>query len=194
MNIGITGSIACGKSTVTSYLQKKGYVVLDADKIGHSVLEKKDTIEELKTIFGLEILTNDKIDRLKLGKVVFGNKDALVKLNKVVHPKIREEILLLEDKYKDEKLLFVDAALLFEANFADLVEKVIVVNIDEKTQLKRLMDRNNFPISEAKKRIASQMSGAEKAKLADYIIDNSGTFEETYREIEKTLQKISEGK
>ena len=135
MNIGITGSIACGKSTVSNYLIAKGYTIIDADKIGHVALTSNDAKRKLSEKFGDEILENNEINREKLGKLVFGNDDNLKILNSIIHPKIKELILKLQEEHKDEDLVFLDIALLYEANFVDLVEKVAVVYVDKAVQL-----------------------------------------------------------
>ena len=122
LNIGITGSIACGKSTVSNYLREKGYTIIDADKLGHIALTSDEVKEKLKNSFGYIILENNEISREKLGKLVFGNNENLKVLNSIVHPYIRKIILQLQEKHRDERLVFLDIALLFEAGFEDLVE------------------------------------------------------------------------
>lgn len=193
MNIGITGSIACGKSTVSNYLLEKGYTIIDADKLGHIVLTSEDVKRKLAEKFGDEIIENNEISREKLGKLVFGNEDNLKILNSIIHPKIKKLILKLQDEHKDEQFVFLDIALLYEAKFVDLVERVIVVYVNEKVQIERLMSRNSLSKEEALSRIKSQMSAEEKAALSDYSIDNSDTIENTYQQIDEILEKIKRG-
>ena len=193
MNIGITGSIACGKSTVSDYLIDKGYTIIDADKLGHVALTSDDVKRKLSEKFGDEILENNEISREKLGKLVFGNDDNLKILNSIIHPKIKELILKLQEEHKDEDLVFLDIALLYEANFVDLVEKVVVVYVDEDVQLERLMMRNSLPKEEAVKRIESQMSPREKASLGDFVINNSYSKEDTFQQIDEILEKLKRG-
>ena len=193
MNIGITGSIACGKSTVSDYLIAKGYTIIDADKLGHVALTSDDVKRKLAEKFGDEILENNEISREKLGKLVFGNDDNLKILNSIIHPKIKELILKLQEEHKDENLVFLDIALLYEANFVDLVEKVAVVYIDEDVQLERLMTRNSLSKEEAIKRIESQMSPREKAALGDFVINNSYSKEDTFQQIDEILEKLKRG-
>ena len=190
LNIGITGSIACGKSTVSNYLREKGYTIIDADKLGHIALTSDEVKEKLKNSFGYIILENNEISREKLGKLVFGNNENLKVLNSIVHPYIRKIILQLQEKHRDERLVFLDIALLFEAGFEDLVEKIIVVHVDEKIQLARLMSRNALSKEQAMFRIESQMSSNDKSKLGDYVINNSNTKEETYRQIDLILDEL----
>ena len=193
MNIGITGSIACGKSTVSDYLITKGYTIIDADKLGHVALTSNDVKRKLAEKFGENILENNEINREKLGKIVFGNTENLKNLNSIIHPKIKELILKLQEKHKDEDLVFLDIALLYEANFVDLVEKVVVVYADEEVQLERLMTRNSLTKEEALKRIESQMSPQEKASLGDFVINNSYNKEETFRQIEEIIERLKRG-
>ena len=193
MNIGITGSIACGKSTVSDYLIAKGYTIIDADKLGHVALTSDDVKRKLAEKFGDEILENNEISREKLGKLVFGNDDNLKILNSIIHPNIKELILKLQEEHKDEDLVFLDIALLYEANFVDLVEKVIVVYADEEVQLERLMTRNSLTKEEALKRIESQMSSQEKASLGDFVINNSYRKEDTFLQIDGILERLKRG-
>ena len=193
LNIGITGSIACGKSTVSDYLIAKGYTIIDADKIGHVALTSNDVKRKLSEKFGDEILENNEISREKLGKLVFGNNNNLKKLNNIIHPKIKELILKLQEEHKDEDLVFLDIALLYEANFVDLVEKVVVVYVDEDVQLERLITRNSFSKEEALKRIESQMSSREKASLGDFVINNSYSKEDTFQQIDEIIEKLKRG-
>lgn len=193
MNIGITGSIACGKSTVSDYLITKGYTIIDADKLGHVALTSNDVKRKLAEKFGENILENNEISREKLGKIVFGNTENLKNLNSIIHPKIKELILKLQEEHKDEDLVFLDIALLYEANFVDLVEKVVVVYVDEDVQLERLMTRNSLTKEEALIRIGSQMSPQEKASLGDFVINNSYRKEDTFQQIDEILEKLKRG-
>lgn len=194
MIIGITGSIACGKSTVSNYLKSKGYIVIDADKIGHEALDDDYVKEKLILAFGNEILEDNKINRQKLGELVFGSSSNLNVLNSIVHPEIRKKILEKIDKNNDKELIFIDVALLFEAKFDDLVDKIIVVYVDKNTQLTRLMKRNSISEKEALSRIVSQMSPIEKAKLGDYTVNNNLDVINTYEQVDKVLSELKKGR
>ena len=194
MIIGITGSIACGKSTVSNYLKSKGYIVIDADKIGHEALDDDYVKEKLILAFGNEILEDNKINRQKLGELVFGNSNNLNILNSIIHPEIRRRILEEIDKNNDQEFIFIDVALLFEAKFDDLVDKIIVVYVDENTQLTRLMKRNSISKKEALSRIVSQMSPIEKAKLGDYTVNNNLDVINTYEQVDKVLSELKKGR
>ena len=193
MIIGITGSIACGKSTVSNYLKSKGYIVIDADRIGHEALDDDYVKEKLIVAFGNEILEDNKINRQKLGELVFGNSSNLNVLNNIIHPEIRKKILEKIDKNNDKELIFIDVALLFEAKFDDLVDKIIVVYVDKNTQLTRLMKRNSISKKEALSRIVSQMSPIEKAKLGDYTVNNNLDVINTYEQVDKVLSELKKG-
>ena len=193
MNIGITGSIACGKSTVSDYLKEKGYTIIDADKLGHVALTSEDVKRRLSETFGANILVNNEISREVLGRLVFGNDNNLKKLNNIIHPKIKVLILKLQEEHKNEDLVFLDIALLYEANFVDLVEKVVVVYVDDDVQLERLMTRNSLSKVEALKRIESQISPQEKASLGDFVINNSYGKEDTFQQIDEILEKLKRG-
>lgn len=193
MNIGITGSIACGKSTVSDYLKEKGYTIIDADKLGHVALTSEDVKRRLSETFGANILVNNEISREVLAKLVFVNDNNLKKLNNIIHPKIKELILKLQEEHKNEDLVFLDIALLYEANFVDLVEKVVVVYVDDDIQLERLMTRNSLSKEESLKRIESQMSPEEKASLGDFVINNSYRKEDTFQQIDEILEKLKRG-
>lgn len=191
--IGITGSIACGKSLVSNYLQEKGYIIIDADKIGHMALENDEVKKQLVNKFGKSILKDNEVNRVTLGKLVFENNENLKELNNIIHPQIRKNISEQIQVHKNEKLVFVDVPLLFEAKFDDLVEKIIVVSLDEKIQLERLMNRNSLSKEEALQRIKSQIPVREKEKLGDYVVDNSFTQENTYNQVDRILEKLKLG-
>lgn len=193
MIIGITGSIACGKSLVSNYLQEKGYTIIDADKIGHMALENDEVKKQLVNKFGKSILKDNEVNRVTLGKLVFQNNENLKELNNIIHPQIRKNISEQIQVHKNEKLVFVDVPLLFEAKFDDLVEKIIVISLDEKIQLERLMNRNSLSKEEALQRIKSQIPVREKEKLGDYVVDNSFTQENTYKQVDRILEKLKLG-
>lgn len=191
--IGITGSIACGKSLVSNYLQEKGYTIIDADKIGHMALENDEVKKQLVNKFGKSILKDNEVNRVTLGKLVFENNENLKELNNIIHPQIRKNISEQIQVHKNEKLVFVDVPLLFEAKFDDLVEKIIVISLDEKIQLERLMNRDSLSKEEALQRIKSQIPVREKEKLGDYVVDNSFTQENTYNQVDRILEKLKLG-
>jgi len=195
--VGLTGGIVGGKSTVASMFKDLGVKIVDADKLGHSViLPHRPAWKKIIRLFGKDFLRKDlTIDREKLGKIVFANQTLLKKLNEITHPEIikliKKEINLAKNKtYSQEKVLIIDAALIYEAKIDRLMDKIIVVYIDEDEQVKRLIRRNNLSKEEALHRIKSQMSTKEKVKMADYIIDNSSSLDKTKKQVEKIWKNL----
>ena len=195
--IGLTGGIVGGKSTVASMFRDLGAKIIDADKLGHSViLPNKPAWKKIVKIFGKDILQNDlTIDREKLGKIVFANQALLKKINEVTHPEItkiiKKEINLARNATSNqEKVLIVDAALIYEAEMDGLMDKIIVVYINEDEQVKRLIKRNNLSKEEVLQRVRSQIPMEEKAKMADYVIDNSNSLDKTREQVEKIWQSL----
>ena len=150
LKVAITGNIASGKSKAELIIAKY-YPVYDTDKIAHEIL---DNITEF---YGYDVFTDGKIDRKKLGDLVFNNYELKTKLEELVHPKIRENLLEIFKVHKRDKMVFVSVPLLFEAGFKDMFDKTILISAKENLRLKRLMMRNNFTREEALKRIKSQM-------------------------------------
>ena len=195
--VGLTGGIVGGKSTVASMFKDLGVKIVDADKLGHSViLPYRPAWKKIIRLFGKDFLRKDlTIDREKLGKIVFANQTLLKKLNEITHPEIikliKKEINLAKNKTcSQEKVLIIDAALIYEAKIDRLMDKIIVVYIDEDEQVKRLIRRNNLSKEEALHRIKSQMSTKEKVKMADYIIDNSSSLDKTKKQVEKIWKNL----
>ncbi|GAI86524.1 unnamed protein product [marine sediment metagenome] len=195
--VGLTGGIVGGKSTVASMFKDLGAKIVDADKLGHSViLPHRPAWIKIVKLFGKDILRNDlTIDRGKLGKIVFTNQTLLKKLNEITHPEIikliKKEINLARNKtHNQEKILIIAAALIYETKMDRLMDKIIAVYIDEDEQIKRIIKRNNLSKEEALQRIKSQMPMKEKVKMADYVIDNSNSLDETKKQVEKIWKKL----
>jgi dephospho-CoA kinase len=165
MIIGITGNFGSGKTTVAKAFGRMGYFVIDADKIGHDIL-KKEAYAKVVKAFGKGILKNRKIDRKKLGQIVFNDKSKLRKLNKITHPIIIKNINKKIKSLKNKKII-IDAAVLIEAKWYKICDKVIVVKISKENQLKRAKNKEY-----AKAIIKNQMSQTKKLKYADFVIDN----------------------
>ncbi|EJP19156.1 dephospho-CoA kinase [Peptostreptococcaceae bacterium AS15] len=180
--VGITGLIASGKSTLSSYLKTFGYKIVDADTISRDIT-KKDKIGYEKVVekFGKDILSsNGEIDRAKLSNIVFNDKNALKKLNDTLHPLIFQEIDRQLDSYKVEKIVFLDAPLLFETKLNEKCDEVILVVCDEEVQISRIQLRDNKDYDSAKKVIDSQIGKKFKIENSDYIIDNNCDIERFY--------------
>ncbi|KRN94643.1 dephospho-CoA kinase [Pediococcus stilesii] len=186
--IGLTGGIAMGKSTISNFLKKKGIKVVDADQIAHAVLNFSNVVSDIADTFGKIFLNPDgTVDRKRLGKIVFSDPDKLKRLNAIVQPQIRAEISKKIATLSSEKMVILDAPVLFEQGYEKSVDYVMVVATDEKTQISRLMQRDNLSKSDAKKRIEAQIPIEEKMKKATVVIDTSGTIEATQQQVVKWL-------
>ena len=191
--VGITGLIASGKSTLSSYLKSQGYKIVDADAISRDIT-KKDRIGYAKVIeeFGRDILSsNGEIDRAKLSNIVFNDKNSLKKLNDTLHPLIFQEIDRQLDLYKDEKILFLDAPLLFEAKLDKKCDELILVVCDEDVQISRIQKRDNKDYDSAKKIIDSQIGKRFKIEKSDYIIDNNCEIERFYFKVDLIMRILT---
>lgn len=195
--IGLTGGIVSGKSTVARMFKDLGAKIVDADKLGHKVILPQETAwKRIIKIFGKDILQKDQtINRKKLGKIVFANQNLLKKLNKITHPEIikliKKEISLAKNDSKEEKnILIIDAALIYETKIDRLMDKIIVVYLDEEEQLKRLIKRNNLSKKEALQKIKSQIPLKEKIEIADYVIDNSNSLDKTREQVKKIWENF----
>ena len=191
--IGLTGGIASGKSTVSQMFRERSIPVIDADIIAREVVEQgKEAYKEIVEVFGKDVLqVNGELDRPKLGSIVFHNEEKRLQLNKIVHPAVRKEMNAQKDMYIKEgvQAIVLDIPLLFESKLTALVDRILVVAVSPRTQLERLMKRNGFTEEDAKARIDSQMSLAEKVKLANKVIHNDGTIAETKAQLQLILKE-----
>ena len=195
--IGLTGNIACGKSLVADVFRQLGARVIDADQIARLVVKPEEAAwHDIVEKFGEGILNPDKtIDRKKLGDIVFNDEEKRQELNRITHPRIREKIKELLKGYESEgvEVTILEAALIVEGGgLIPLLDALVVVTADEESQIKRLRERKGFSREAAISRIRSQMPQEEKVKHADYVIDNSGTPEETRGQVEEIWKKIKE--
>ena len=184
LKVGLTGSIAVGKSFVVSVFRDLGCATFDADKIAHTVMEPgREAFDDIVRDFGRAVLGEDgSVDRAKLGAIVFADSERRRRLNEIVHPRVitEQNRLLAEFERKNpEGIVIVDAALMIESGGYKRFDKLIVVFCSSETQIERLMKRNNVTREEAELRVAAQMPSEEKRRYADYEIDTSGTQEET---------------
>ena len=191
--IGITGGIASGKSTVTEFLRQPGYQVIDADQVVHELQEPGERLyQALLSTFGSAILQEDgRLDRPKLGAMIFGNPELLAQSSQLQNEIIREELARRRDLLAEtEDIFFMDLPLLFELGYDNWFDQIWLVDVTEETQLSRLMTRNALSQEEAEKRIAAQLSLQEKRNRADVLIDNNGPLELTQEQLRDTLQKL----
>jgi dephospho-CoA kinase len=195
LKIGLTGSIAVGKSFVVSVLRELGCTTFDADKIAHSVMEPgTPAYEDIVREFGAGVLAeNQTIDRAKLGAIVFADAERRKRLNSIVHPRVSDEqnrLLSESEAANPEGITIIDAALMIESGGYKRFDKLIVVFCDRETQILRLMARNQISREDAERRVAAQMSSDEKRKYADYEIDTTGTMEETRQRVKQVYDQL----
>lgn len=191
--IGLTGGIASGKSLVAGILKQRGAEVIDADVIGHQIMEPGlPAYQEVVDFFGSEVLDSEgRINRKRLGEIVFSHPDKLKVLNNITHPRIfariRDKIHLLR-KTKGPDLVVVEAALLFEADLDDLVDEVWTVEADREVQVRRLIQRNGLTRQQALERIQSQLPPEERTAGADRVILNNASREYLVHQILAVLE------
>jgi len=186
--IALTGSIATGKSTVASLLALNGMRVIDADSISHEILD--NSYLWVKDTFGNQYVNNTKVDRAKLGNLVFSNSEQKKILEEYLHPKIRDEIFQRSEKQDSFKFPYlIDIPLFFENNAYNIKESVVVYTPKE-VQLERFMKRNGYSKEESLQRIASQLPIEEKKKRATWVIDNSKNLKALQKEVELFVEKI----
>ena len=191
MIIGLTGSIASGKSTISKMLKSKGFPVVDADEIARLVVEPgTEVIEEIRRVFGQEVLHEDgSLNRERLGARIFGDKVEREKLNSIIHPAIRTEMLRQKEEWISggSQSIIMDIPLLYESKLQHFVEKILVVSVTPEIQKQRLMSRNELTDEEASARIGSQLSLELKEEGADAVIYNNGTVEESEKQLDNIL-------
>ena len=191
--IGLTGGIASGKSTVTSYLREKGYPVIDADQVVHDLQAPGGELYRvLVDHFGKEILTKEgELDRLALGQRIFSDPSERDWSNRVQGRLIREALAEVRDRQAAQSdLIFMDIPLLIEQGYEDWFESVWLVAVSKETQLKRLMERNHLSELQAQERIASQMPLDEKSAHADLVLDNNDDLTALYAQLDAALQQL----
>lgn len=188
--IGLTGGILTGKSTVSGILENLGAVIIDADKVGHEAYRPHtETWEQIVSAFGKQVLKPDgEIDRRKLAEKVFKDPSALQKLNRITHPRMfqmmKDRVERLRQENKTE-VVVLEAAVLIEADWLPLVDRVWVTVAPEETVIQRLVNRSALTEEQARARIQSQLSMAERVKYADVVIDTNCTLAEVKSRVEQ---------
>ena len=173
--LGLTGGIASGKTTVSTYLKEMGYPIIDADKVSRKVVEPH----------------TEGLNRKKLGEIVFENKDKRELLNKILSKKIRTEIINQIEYYKKQgaDVLILDIPLLFEGGYDKMCDFTMVIYIPKELQIERLIQRDGLTRDKALKRISAQLDSAERNSKADIIIDNSRSIEDTHNQVIEWLER-----
>lgn len=188
MNIGLTGGIASGKSSVSELLVSLGAILIDADQIAREVMfPGHPVLVAVAKQFGQGVLLEDgTLNRKKLGELVFNHPEQLQALNDITHPAIRQEMKDRKLKYEEQfpgHLIVSDIPLLYESGLENGYEQIMLVYVPREVQIERLMKRDGMDKSQAIRRLEAQMDIEEKKQRADIIIDNSGDFEETKKQI-----------
>ena len=194
--IGLTGGIASGKSSIAKRLEKLGAEIINADIVGHSVYEPGTrAYNEIIAGFGNEILNSDgSINRKRLGSIVFSDSEKLQELNSIIWPRIMERIkeLVSELAAKGAQVCVVEAALLLEAGWDEVVDEIWVSAIPEAEAIKRMNERNGLSEEEAKKRLASQLKNKQRVSKANVVLSTLWKPEYTQKQVEKAWKGLQE--
>lgn len=196
-NIGMTGGIGSGKNQVADIFNQLGFYTIDSDISSRKVMEKGEAAyEKIVSFFGSDILDeNDNILRKKLGDIVFSDKAKLKTLENIVHPAIYEYERKERSKIygKDDKAVVIThAALIIESGSIDKYDALIVISCPDELQVQRVMQRDNFSEEKARNIVAHQMPNEERLKYADFIIDNSSTLDDLYKEVKRVHNLITQ--
>ncbi len=184
--LGITGNIGSGKSTIAEMFKSKDSLLIDADILAHQLFFKGSSVyKKIIATFGKKVLkAGSLIDRKTLGKIVFSNKNALIKLNSIVHPAVIKEI---KRRIKDtrKKVIILDAPLIIEAGLKNIVDKLIAIKAKKSQQILRSQKKSGLSRQDIIKRMKFQISPDEKSRFADFIIDNSGSIVKTKKQVKQ---------
>ncbi|MBI4297324.1 MAG: dephospho-CoA kinase [Chloroflexi bacterium] len=192
--IGLTGGILSGKTTVSQMLQEKGAVIIDADKVGHQVyVPGMPAWEEVVATWGSDILQESgEVDRKKLGAIVFSNPEALKKLNEIMYPRIFQAIMdrLVDLRQKGTRVAVVEAAVLLDIPWWEMVNQIWVVVASEEAVLQRVRFRGGFTEEQARARLRSQVSNEERIRYADVVINTDCSLEEVRARVDEPWQRL----
>lgn len=195
--IGLTGGIGTGKSTVSDYLRKKGCIILDADDISRKMTEAgMPALSIIQNVFGDEVINSDgSLNRHKLGDIVFNNRDKLQKLQQIITTEVVDNInrnlSQLQSEHCD-KIVVIDAPLLFECGMENIADENWLVITEMSVRIKRVKERDNLSEEQIIARINNQMSQEDKEKLSDYVLDNSGSLQQLYEQIDDNLERLKD--
>jgi dephospho-CoA kinase len=192
--IGLTGGIGSGKSTVSQLLSELGASVLDADKVGHQCYQPgTEAWKDVVDAFGEEIVAPDgSIDRKKLGAIVFGDPEALIRLNQIMHPRMYDMMADQIEEYRlgGVEVVVLEAAILFEAGWTPLVDEIWITVASEPTVVQRVRERTDLPEEQIRSRIRSQLSNEERKGKADLVISNDGGLDELREKVEELWEGL----
>lgn len=194
LRVGLTGGIGCGKSTVAAMMRALGCHVIEADPLAHKLIEPgQPAFQEVVRAFGADILHSDgRVDRGKLGAIVFADMDKLLRLNAIVHPRVLKELERLFSEYavtNPQGVAVIEAALLIEAGYVKHLDRLVVTWCKPEQQMKRLLARG-MSREQIEQRFAAQMPLEEKRRRADDVVDCSVPLEETRAQVERLVAKL----
>lgn len=191
--VGITGVIGSGKTTVSNQLRNQGFHIIDLDRLAREALESEDATEEIKNTFGEDCIIDGKPSPDKLKELVFGDRERLSALEKIIHPMVIKELNRRADqlKFRGEKTVIVDGPLIFEKGLNKSLDKIVVVSADMQTIKQRLRERG-MEQEDIERRIACQIPLSEKERQADYVIYNNKTEKDLEKEIAFLIKRIRE--
>jgi len=191
--IGLTGSIGSGKTYIANCFRSHGAVIINADQIARDAISPHTNgFKKVVGKFGQGILNSDgEIDRSHLAKIVFANPEKKELLESIIHPIVRQREEELIRQYETEyDIIILEIPLLFETGAEELCDKVVVVKLDDDIRFKRLQETRSMTVEQIKSRLATQMSQEEKIKRADYVIDNSGTKEQSAAQVADLITEL----
>ena len=196
MIIGLTGTIGSGKSTVSARLAKLGALVLDADTISREAVKKgADGLNKIAEVFGKEVIdANGELDRKALAGIVFSDESKRLILNGIIHPQVLKALKERthgEKALNPDRMIVWDVPLLIEVGWVEYVDSVWLVTAPEQTRINRITARDGCTIKQAQSRICAQMSGEEKARFSNEIIDNGGSLEQLYQRVDALYSEYS---
>lgn len=189
--IGITGGIGGGKSTFSAFLRDCGELVFDTDVEAKKLQdEDRQVIEEIKKLFGKDIYTDKGLNRAEIARIVFSDKDKLLKLNQIIHPKVKKNFTEWAKRHQDSKFLFMECAILYEGGFDAYVDKVVVITAPENVRIERVIKRDGLNEQQVVARIKNQTSDEVKINRADWVVntDNCGKSIDCVRDFMKIIE------
>lgn len=191
--IGLTGSFGSGKTTVAEMFRRAGAKIIDADAIAREVVAPgSPALKEIVQLVGPQVIGPDgRLDRSALADGIFSDERLRRQVNAIIHPRVREIELRQLEKWRDEPLVVLCVPLLLENRMEHLVDYIVVVTVDETTRFERLKRRDGLSDQQIRARLAAQMPQQEKVARADFVIDNSGSLEQTERQVHELVKKLA---
>lgn len=195
ISAGLTGGIGCGKSAVAAMFAARGAATIDSDEIGRNLMQPGNVVyDRIVSGFGPEVVLPDgQLNRAKLAEIVFNDLDRLKHLNAIVHAPVLREIdrqIFAQRQKNPNAVVLVESAVLFEAGQNRRFDKMVVVWCRPEQQVERYRAKSGLSVEDIQRRMAAQMPGEEKMRMADYVIDTSGTLEETERRVEEVFAQF----